>query len=354
MWETYKVAVEIFVRSGSMPDPRTEQDGGVLAIVAPGQGAQTPGFLTPWLEIDSFRQGLTELSTVTGLDLVELGTTADATTIKDTAVAQPLLMGAGLYAGLALDPGSEPGAFGLADVVAGHSVGEITAAAGVGVLEPGQAAVFIRQRGRGMAAASAVTPTGMAAVIAGDPDEVLARIEACGLTAANFNGSGQIVAAGTLEQIEALRTEPPARARVIPLKVAGAFHTQHMAPAQPPLAELAATMTTADPITRLLSDADGTIVTSGADFLKRLVAQVTVPVRWDLCMDTMRELGVTGLLELPPAKTLTGIAKRNLKGVELFNLNEPSQLDEALAFCRAHSGRASGDNASSSTAAQGA
>ncbi|WP_091968384.1 ACP S-malonyltransferase [Propionibacterium cyclohexanicum] len=311
----------------------------MLAIVAPGQGAQNPGFLTPWLEIDSFRKGLTELSEVTGLDLIHLGTEADEAAIKDTAVAQPLLFGAGLYAGLALDQAASNGGFALADVVAGHSVGEITAAAGTGVLEPAQAALFIRERGRGMARASASSPTGMAAVIAGQPEEVLARIAECGLTAANFNGSGQIVAAGTLEQIEALRAAPPARARVVPLKVAGAFHTQHMAAAQPPLADLARTMTTHDPITALLSNADGAIVSLGADFLQRLVAQVTVPVRWDLCMDTMRQLGVTGMLELPPAKTLTGIAKRNLKGVELFNLNEPTQLDDALAFCHAHAGR---------------
>ena len=165
-----------------------------------------------------------------------------------------------------------------------------------------------------------------------------ARIEQCGLTAANNNGSGQIVAAGTLDRLQALRDDPPARARVIPLSVAGAFHTAHMAPARPRLAELAATMTTSDPITRLLSNRDGEVVASGAEYLERLVAQVTTPVRWDLCMDTMRGLGATGLLELPPAKTLTGIAKRNLKGVELFSLNTPDQIDEALAFCQRHAG----------------
>lgn len=310
----------------------------MLVIVAPGQGAQTPGFLTPWLTIDTFAQGLARLSEVTGLDLAELGSTADAETIKDTAVAQPLLMGAGLYAARAAAPELELGLFSLADAAAGHSVGEITAAAGVGVLDPQQAAVFIRERGRGMAAASAVEPTGMAAVIAGDREEVLARIAECGLTAANHNGSGQIVAAGTAEQLQALRDNPPARARVIPLAVAGAFHTSHMAPARPRLAELAATMSTADPATRLLSNRDGAVVGSGAEYLQRLVDQVTTPVRWDLCMDTMRELGVTGLLELPPAKTLTGIAKRNLKGVELFTFNTPDQIDEALAFCHRHAG----------------
>ena len=312
----------------------------MLVIVAPGQGAQTPGFLTPWLEIEAFAEGLAQLSQVTGLDLARLGTTADADTIKDTAVAQPLLMGAGLHAARVAAPGLEFGLFSLADVAAGHSVGEITAAAGVGVLDPRQAAVFIRERGRGMAAASAVEPTGMAAVVAGDNDEVLSRIAECGLTAANHNGSGQIVAAGTAAQLQALRDNPPARARVIPLAVAGSFHTSHMAPARPRLAELAATMTTADPATRLLSNRDGEVVASGAEYLQRLVDQVTTPVRWDLCMDTMRGLGATGLLELPPAKTLTGIARRSLKGVELFTLNTPDQIDEALAFCRRHAATA--------------
>lgn len=312
----------------------------MLAIVAPGQGAQTPGFLNPWLEIPQFAAGMSELTEATGLDLVELGTTADADTIRDTAVAQPLLMGAGLYAGLAVPTNTEHGIFDLADVVAGHSVGEITAAAGVGVLNPAQAAVFIRDRGRGMAAASAQTPTGMAAVIGGEPQQVLDAISNAGLTAANFNGSGQIVASGALTGITQLKAEAPARTRVIPLQVAGAFHTEYMASAQPQLTQLAATMTAHDPITKLLSNADGSVVSRGQDYLNHLVDQVTLPVRWDLCMDTMRELNVTGLLELTPAKTLTGIAKRNLKGVELFNLNTPDQLSDALAFCRAHAGRA--------------
>lgn len=311
----------------------------MLAIVAPGQGAQTPGFLSPWLELPEFAEGLASLSQATDLDLAQLGTTADAETIKDTAVAQPLLMGAGLYAGLAIDPGQAHGGFALADVVGGHSVGEITAAAGVGVLDPAQAAVFIRERGRGMAAASAAHATGMAAVIAGDPREVVEAIEAAGLTAANYNGRGQIVASGSLDAIATLRENPPARARVIPLKVAGAFHTHYMASAQPALTALAATMTTHDPITRLLSNADGSVVSSGHSYLEHLVDQVTLPVRWDLCMDTMRSLGVTGMLELTPAKTLTGIAKRNLAGIELFNLNTPDQLSEARDFCRKHSGR---------------
>lgn len=305
---------------------------GVIAIVAPGQGAQTPGFLAPWLEIDSFAARLTDHSQVTGLDLAHLGTQADAETIRDTAIAQPLLVSAGLSAAAELVQGElVPG------VVAGHSVGEITAAALAGVLSEQDALVFVRERARGMAEASALRPTSMTAVVGGDPAEVLAAIERQGLTPANNNGSGQIVAAGTVEQLETFAQEPPARARLFPLSVAGAFHTAHMAPAQDRLRALAADLTTSEPTATLLSNRDGRPVDSGREFLDRLVSQVTSPVRWDLCMETLRSLGVTGLLELTPAGTLVGIAKRNLKGIELFSLNTPDQLDDARAFVAAHS-----------------
>lgn len=305
----------------------------MLAIVAPGQGAQTPGFLSPWLTEQTFSDRLDALSAVAELDLRQYGTEADADTIRDTAVAQPLLVVAGLLAAEQLFP---DGGYGPAGVAAGHSVGEITAAAGVGVLSAEDAMVFVRERGRAMAEAAAATPTSMTAVIGGKPDEVLAAIEAQGLTPANNNGSGQIVAAGTVEQLAALADNPPARARLIPLSVAGAFHTVHMAPAVDHLTTLATTLTTADPSTQLLSNADGQVVADGAEVLRRLVGQVASPVRWDLCMATMAELGVTGLLELPPSGTLTGIAKRNLKGVELFALNTPDQLAEAAEFVARH------------------
>jgi [acyl-carrier-protein] S-malonyltransferase len=310
----------------------------VLAIVAPGQGAQTPGFLSSWLEVPTFADRLNWLSAVSGLDLSHYGTEADAETIRDTAIAQPLLVAAGLLAALELFPHPADG-YPLVGVVAGHSVGEITAAAGVGVLSAEQAMVFVRERGRAMAAASAVTPTSMTAVIGGDADEVLAALEAHGLTAANNNGSGQIVAAGTKDQLAALAATPPARARLIELSVAGAFHTVHMQPAVARLAALAPAISTHDPRTRLLSNADGQVVHDGREMLRRLVAQVAAPVRWDLCMAAMADLGVTGLVEMPPAGTLTGIAKRNLKGVALFTLNAPDQLDEAMEFAQEH-GRA--------------
>ena len=308
----------------------------MLAIVAPGQGAQTPGFLAAWLEEPSFRTRLEWLSAVADTDLVAHGTTSDAETIRDTAVAQPLLVASALATAEQLSPVVT----GLADVVAGHSVGELAAAAMAGVVSAESAMVLVRERGRGMAEASAVTPTSMTAVIGGDREEVLATIEAAGLTPANNNGSGQIVAAGTKGQLAALADNAPRRARLIPLSVAGAFHTHHMAPAVARLEALTAAVPTEDPRTGLLSNADGAVVASGREYLERLVRQVANPVRWDLCMETMSGLGVTGILELAPAGTLTGIAKRNLKGVELFNLNTPDQLDEARSFCETHSTKA--------------
>lgn len=320
-------------------DPESEagirQSGHVLAIVAPGQGAQTPGFLEPWLTESRFEDRLTWLSTVANIDLAHYGTKADSETIRDTAIAQPLLVAAGLLTALELFPQTADGLKSVG-VVAGHSVGEITAAAAVGVLSAEQAMVFVRERGQQMAAASAARPTSMMAIIGGNADEVLAAIEAHGLTAANHNGSGQIVAAGTTEQLAALQATPPARARLIQLSVAGAFHTIHMEPAVAHLERLSRGITTHDPDTRLLSNSDGQIVQSGQEYLDRLVNQVAHPVRWDLCLETMADLGVTGLLELPPSGTLTGIAKRNIKGVELFSLNTPDQLPEAHAFVAKH------------------
>lgn len=307
----------------------------MLAIVAPGQGAQTPGFLTPWLADEAFADRLNWFSAITGIDLAHYGTEADAETIRDTAIAQPLLVASSLLTALALFS-SPSDAFGKVGVVAGHSVGELAAAAAVGVLSAESAMVLVRERGRMMAEASAVRPTSMTAVIGGNADEVLAAIKAAGLTAANNNGTGQIVAAGTVEQLAAFAENPPARTRLIPLSVAGAFHTVHMEPAVDHLRRLAKAVTTGSPRIRLLSNADGAVVGRGRDYLDRLVNQVANPVRWDLCMQTMADLGVTGLLELPPAGTLTGIAKRNLKGVEVFALSTPDQLDEARAFVERH------------------
>lgn len=307
----------------------------MLVIVAPGQGAQSPGFLQPWLEDPTFTARFEWLSTVAGLDLVHYGTEADAETIRDTQIAQPLLVATGLVAALGIFP-HPTDAFGKVSAVAGHSVGELTAAAGARVITAEQAMVLVRERGRAMAEAAAVTPTGMTAVLGGDREEVLAAIAKHGLTAANDNGPGQIVAAGTLEQLEAFKGDPPPKARLTPLSVAGAFHTEHMAPAVGHMASLARSVSVHDPRTRVISNRDGQVVHDGPEVLKRIVGQIASPVRWDLCMDTMSDLGVTGILEMPPAGTLTGIAKRALKGVETFALKTPDQLDDARAFCDKH------------------
>jgi [acyl-carrier-protein] S-malonyltransferase len=301
----------------------------VLAILAPGQGAQSPGFLTPWLELPGFSARIESLSTVCGLDLVAFGTEGDAEAIRDTAVAQPLLVAAGLAAAAEL---GLPSDIASGSVFAGHSVGELTAAALVGVLSAEQALALVAERGRAMAAAAAVTPTGMTAVLGGDREQVLAALAEHGLTAANDNGPGQVVVAGTMEQLAAFAAAPPAKARLVSLSVAGAFHTHHMAPAVDHLARLAASITPGEPTAKLLSNADGAVVDSGPDFLARLVRQVANPVRWDLCTTTLLDLRVTGMIELLPGGTLTGLAKRAMRGVPGVALRTPDDLDAARAL----------------------
>lgn len=307
----------------------------MLAIVCPGQGSQKPGFLSPWLELPGFRDHLEWLSAAAEVDLVAHGTVSDEATIKDTAVAQPLIVGAGIGALSVLfeRPSDVADAVG---VTAGHSVGEITAAAAAGVLSVEQAMIFVRERGNGMAAASAVTPTGMSAVMGGDAQDVSDTLARHGLTPANMNGGGQVVAAGTLEQLAALAAEPPAKAKVIPLSVAGAFHTHHMEPAIDTLAGYARAMSTQDAFVPLVSNRDGAVVTSGSEMLGRLVAQVGRPVRWDLCMERLVELGVTAMIELPPAGTLVGLAKRGMRGVETLALRSPDDLDKARDLIERH------------------
>jgi [acyl-carrier-protein] S-malonyltransferase len=307
----------------------------VLVIVAPGQGAQTPGFLAPWLEDPTFAVRMEWLSAVAGLDLAHYGTEADAETIRDTKIAQPLLVGTSLIAALELFPHPSD-AFDQIGAVAGHSVGELAAAAGARTITAEQAMVLVRERGNAMAAAAAVTPTGMTAVLGGDREEVLASLAEHGLTPANDNGPGQIVAAGTLEQLAALAERPPTKVRLMPLSVAGAFHTDHMAPAVAHVSRLALSVSVHDPRIPVISNRDGHVLHEGREVLRRIVGQIASPVRWDLCLETMSDLGVTGILEMPPAGTLTGIAKRALKGVETFALKTPDQLDDARAFIQKH------------------
>ena len=307
----------------------------VLVVVAPGQGAQSPGFLTPWLDVPGVRERLEWLSVVSGIDLVKHGTESDADTIRDTAIAQPLIVGSGLVTLLSLFPHPST-AYSSIGAGAGHSVGEITAAVGAGVLTAEQAMIFVRERGKAMADAAARTATGMSAVLGGDADEIVAKCEELGLTPANMNGAGQIVVAGTESQLQAFADNPPDGARVRPLEVAGAFHTEHMGPAVGWLGRLSNAVTTHDPRIRLLSNADGRVVHDGRDVLRRLVNQVSNPVRWDLCMETMADLGVTAVLEIPPAGTLTGLAKRALPGVETLAVKTPDDLDAAWAMIREH------------------
>ncbi|MGC0332226.1 [acyl-carrier-protein] S-malonyltransferase [Streptomyces sp. SAI-170] len=303
----------------------------MFVLVAPGQGAQTPGFLSPWLELPGAADRLAAWSDAIGLDLTHYGTQADADEIRDTAVAQPLLVAAGLLSAAALGD-IAPGA------VAGHSVGEITAAAFSGVLDDTAALTLVRKRGLAMAEAAAVTETGMSALLGGDPEVSVAHLEKLGLTPANVNGAGQIVAAGTLEQLAALAEDKPEGVRkVVPLKVAGAFHTHHMAPAVEALAKAAEELDPTDPKIPYVSNKDGRTVASGAEVLTRLVGQVANPVRWDLCMETFKELGVTALIEVCPGGTLTGLAKRALPGVQTLALKTPADLDAARELIAAHS-----------------
>ncbi|MEU6533585.1 ACP S-malonyltransferase [Streptomyces sp. NPDC046928] len=302
----------------------------MLVLVAPGQGAQTPGFLTPWLELPGAADRLGAWSDAIGLDLAHYGTQADADAIRDTAVAQPLLVAAGLLSAAALGD-IVPGA------VAGHSVGEITAAAYAGVLDDTAALTLVRKRGLAMAEAAAITETGMSALLGGDPEVSVAHLEKLGLTPANMNGAGQIVAAGTMEQLAALGEDKPEGVRkVVPLKVAGAFHTHHMGPAVDKLAEAAKELVPADPKVSYVSNKDGHAVTTGAEVLERLVGQVANPVRWDLCMETFKELGVTALIEACPGGTLTGLAKRALPGVKTLALKTPDDLDAARELVAEH------------------
>ncbi|MGV9450958.1 ACP S-malonyltransferase [Streptomyces sp. NPDC003635] len=302
----------------------------MLVLVAPGQGAQTPGFLTPWLDLPGVADRVAAWSDAIGLDLVHYGTKADADEIRDTSVAQPLLVAAGILSASALGAVT-PGA------VAGHSVGEITAAAFAGVLDETAALTLVRKRGLAMAEAAAITETGMSALLGGDPETSVAHLEKLGLTPANINGAGQIVAAGTLEQLAALEADKPEGVRkVVPLKVAGAFHTHHMAPAVEKLAEAAKELSPADPTVPYVSNKDGRTVTTGTEVLDRLVGQVANPVRWDLCMETFVGLGATALIEVCPGGTLTGLAKRAMKGVPTLALKTPDDLDAARELIAEH------------------
>lgn len=298
----------------------------MIVVVAPGQGSQTPGFLAPWLELPGASDLLGALSEAAGVDLAQHGTTSDADTIRDTAVAQPLIVAAGI---LTLDALADTDHLAKTAGIAGHSVGEFTAAAGAGVLDATDAVRLVGIRGRAMAEAAAAEATGMSAVIGGDEAEILAALESHGLFPANYNGGGQLVVAGPLSGLATLAENPPAGSRVIPLQVAGAFHTSYMASAVETLREASSTVNTHDAAKKLWTNRDGSTVTNGRDFVDLLVGQVSSPVRWDKCMDSFASAGVTGIIELAPAGALVGLAKRALKGVPTVAIKTPDDLAAA-------------------------
>lgn len=292
--------------------------------VFPGQGSQSPGFLTPWLDVDGAAERLAQYSEWAEVDLVAAGTEWDADQIRDTQVAQPLIVAASLLSWNALADREGVGG------VAGHSVGEFAAAAAAGILSEADALALVRERGAAMAEAAALEATGMSAVIGGDENELLTKLDALGLSPANYNGGGQLVVAGDLDALGQLAESPPAGARVIPLQVAGAFHTRYMAPAVERLRAAAAGVTVDDPTTTIWTNKDGQAVASGAAFVDLLVGQVANPVRWDLCMAAFEQAGVTGLVELAPAGALVGLAKRGLKGLPTVAVKTPDDIPAAL------------------------
>lgn len=302
----------------------------MLAIIAPGQGAQTPGMLAPWIEDGQAKALLIQWSDAISLDLLHLGVDADAEEIKDTANAQPLIVAAGLLSARALNVS------GKFSFVAGHSVGEITAAAIAGVISSLDAMKLVRARGVEMAKAAAITPAGMSAVLGGDRDLVLSAIREAGLVAANDNGGGQIVAAGDLQ---ALSTLAPDGARVRALAVAGAFHTSYMQSAVEPMRALAQSIAVSDSLIGVLSNKDGAVVTDGREILSRIVDQIANPVRWDLCMQTLVESGVTGAIEVAPAGTLVGLIKRAAPSIAQCALKSPAELEAAQSFIVNHGGK---------------
>lgn len=304
----------------------------MIVITCPGQGSQTPGFLSDWLELEVFRSEIEKYSDILNIDLIHFGTKADAEQIKDTRIAQPLIVAASMASYKVLV--QELGESSLFSGVAGHSVGEISAAHISGILDDDASLNFVKARGEQMARAAALAESSMAAVVGGDQELVLAELEKLGLFAANYNGKGQIVAAGSAEKIQELIQSPPKGTRVVGLAVAGAFHTLFMESAKDELTSLATSMNTANPDLIIWSNSDGSIIERGDDFLKLLVDQVSKPVRWDKTMDSMRASGVRKIVELLPGGALTGIAKRSMPGVAALALKSPEDLQKAVGFVR--------------------
>jgi len=301
----------------------------VLAIIAPGQGSQTPGMLNSWIADPSLKELLISWSDAIGLDLVHLGTVADADEIKDTANAQPLIVATSLLGAHAL------GIKNFA-VTSGHSVGELAAAALSGAISEKDALRIVRARGIEMAKTASARPAGMSAILGGDRKEVLFAITIRKLVAANDNGAGQIVAAGDLKALAELAENPPTGVRVRALAVAGAFHTGYMQPAVEPLRALVSSIPTHGVSNQVISNKDGRVIAGAHEVLDRIVDQIANPVRWDLCMETMKSIGITGVIELPPSGTLVGLLKRAANEIETFALKSADDLDAAREFAGRH------------------
>ena len=304
----------------------------MIALTCPGQGAQTPGFLGPWLEIESFKTEIDKYSLILDMDLIHFGTKSEADQIKDTRIAQPLIVAASMasHAVLIKALGEDAKIAG----VAGHSVGEIAAAKIAGVLDTEAALNFVKARGEQMAQAASLEESSMAAVVGGEQDSVLEHLSKLGLFAANYNGKGQIVAAGSSSKISELMETPPAGSRVVGLAVAGAFHTSFMETAKVTLTSLASSIRCENPKLLIWSNSDGSRVDSGDKFLELLINQVSKPVRWDKTMESMVSAGVSAAIELLPGGTLTGIAKRAMPSVNTFALKSPEDIEKAVAFVK--------------------
>lgn len=288
-------------------------------VLCPGQGSQTVGMFTPWLEqVPGFETKLKELSLASGKDLIQLGTVADEETLRDTANAQPLIVAFSIAAfRTALKDDF--------DAVAGHSVGEFAAAAIAGVLSDTEAMQLVTIRAEAMAHEARRAETSMAAVIGGDSDEVERAILRAGLKIANYNGAGQVVAAGTKDQIAKLISTVIPKARVIELKVAGAFHTEFMKPAVEKLRIASQRIAPKEPTKTLWSNFDGRKAASGVAFLDSLIEQVARPVRWDLCMENFAG---SETLELPPAGALSGLVKRGADNAGTLALKLPDDIQK--------------------------
>jgi [acyl-carrier-protein] S-malonyltransferase len=300
--------------------------------VTPGQGSQTSGMYSPWITDQTNNEIVKKYSDLIDLDLFHYGTVASQPEITATNIAQPLLTALAFMSFNRLNIKSNENI-----IYSGHSVGEFSAACLAGFYSDETAMKLVSVRGKAMAeAAASNSATGMSAVLGGDKAEIIKHIEQFDLVPANVNSSGQIVASGLLTNLEKLSANPPASTKVRKLDVAGAFHSQFMKSAESELEDEFAQVELTKPTCSFISNKDGQTITESTQLKSRLISQITSPVRWDLCQAKMVELGVTGMLELAPAGVLTGIAKREMPGVELFAIKSPEDIDTAQAFINKH------------------